>query len=257
MALSEKQRAIDFHDEQAQAFHRRYERFRSDPYHSAFTYGRLKVEAVLDDHLGAPGQQRRLLDAGCGPGYLLRTYAARGYQCVGIDASPSMVEVARHSDPPLDVCLADVERLPFDSASFDYLLSVEVIRYLPDCRPCIHEFSRVLRPGGVALVTAMPPYTLTAYPLVNYVTSTVRVGNLSRLRQFFHSVRGLERTFRECGFSRVEVRGAFWGPFVNIERLAPRMLPRLLAAWEPIDDALSRIPLLRDFSNHLVVIATR
>ena len=42
---------------------------------------------------------------------------------------------------------------------------------------------------------------------------------------------------------------------MNIERVAPRLLPRLLRAWEPFDNRLQRLPFLRNFSNHLVVAA--
>ena len=83
------------------------------------------------------------------------------------------------------------------------------------------------------------------------------MGSFSRVRQYFHSVGTLERLFRDAGFGRVEVAAAFWGPFVNVERLMPRALPRLLRSWEPVDDRLTRMPWLRNLSNHLVVAAYR
>jgi ubiquinone/menaquinone biosynthesis C-methylase UbiE len=251
----QKQRAIEIHHEQAELFRRRYEEFERDPYCSAFTYGRRKVDAILDSYLPERSNGRRLLDAGCGSGYNLYTYAGRGFDCTGLDAAPGMVENARALNPDLDIRLGDVEELPFGDQSFHYLLSIEVIRYLAEPRRCLKEFYRVLEPGGLALVTAMPPGTLTGYSLINLITSRMQIGRFSKVRQYYHSVRQLERMFREAGFQRVEVKAAFWGPFVNVERVAPRLLPRLLRAWEPVDNRLQRLPFLRNLSNHLVVAA--
>src|SRR6185437_8965398 len=113
-------------------------------------YGRLKVDVVLDRYLPLRGNGRRLLDAGCGSGHTLLSYVRRGFEGVGLDAAPGMVECAQALDPELDARLGDVEQLPFPSASFDYLISIEVIRYLADPRQALREFHRVLRPGGLA-----------------------------------------------------------------------------------------------------------
>jgi ubiquinone/menaquinone biosynthesis C-methylase UbiE len=251
-----KQRAIDIHQEQADRFRSRYERLPLDPYRSAFTYGRQKVDAVLDHRLPGHGDGRRLLDAGCGSGYTLQRYARRGFECVGLDAAPGMVGHARALNPTLDIRLGDVEQLPFQAGSFDYVVSIEVIRYLADPQHALREFHRVLRPDGLALVTAMPPLTLTGYPILNQLTSRRQITSFSKVRQYFHRVRTLERLFQESGFRRVEVGAVFWGPFINLERLMPRALPWLLRAWEPVDDRLARCAALRNFSNHLIVVAS-
>jgi ubiquinone/menaquinone biosynthesis C-methylase UbiE len=252
-----KQRAIDVHHEQAELFRRRYEEAERDPYRSAFTYGRRKVDAILDSVLPANGKGLRLLDSGCGSGHTLHKYSLRGYHCSGVDAAPGMVENAQALNPNLDVRLGDVEQVPFDTESFDYVLSIEVIRYLQDARHAIRECHRVLRPGGTALVTAMPPLSLTGYPLLNRLTGRIQVGKLTRVQQYFHSVSWLERAFKECGFAKVEVKAAFWGPWINMERLAPGALPKLLRAWEKTDDRLAKGSGIKDLSNHLVVVATR
>jgi SAM-dependent methyltransferase len=256
MNTQQKQQAIRIHDQQADLFRRRYEALERSHYSSPFTYGRCKVDAVLDRYLPRHPSGECLLDAGCGSGYALRRFAARGLNCTGLDASRTMVEYARMINPALDIRRGDVEHLPFEDASFDYVLSIEVIRYLADPRHALQEFRRVLRPGGLALVTAMPPLTLTGYPILNPLTSRLQVAGFSKVRQYFHSVRTLERLFQGSGFRHAEVKAVFWGPFVNLERLLPRALPRMLRAWEPLDDLLARFSALRNFSNHLIVVAT-
>lgn len=252
-----KQRAIDVHHEQADLFRARYEEYVRNPYNSAFSYGRRKVDQGLDRYLPASGAGLRLLDAGCGSGFNLHTLAARGFECYGLDAAPGMVEHARSLNPGMDIRLGDVEQLPYEGEEFDYLISIEVIRYLVHPGACVRELHRVLKPGGTALVTAMPPYSLTAYPLLNRLTRRVQVGDLTRVQQFFHSVEFLRQVFREAGFSQVEVSASFWGPWRNLERLAPGLMPRLLRAWEPFDTRLERFPALRNFSNHLLIAAVK
>src|SRR4051812_34388188 len=103
MVLEQKQRAIEIHHEQAELFRQRYEEFQRDPYASAFSYGRRKVDAILDRYLPAEGRGAPLLDAGCGSGFALYTYGARGYECTGLDAAAGMVENARALNPSLEV----------------------------------------------------------------------------------------------------------------------------------------------------------
>jgi ubiquinone/menaquinone biosynthesis C-methylase UbiE len=253
----QKSIAVQIHEDQAQLFKGRYETAAQDPYSSAFTYGRKKVDDILDHYLPDQGESARLLDAGCGSGHTLRKYAARGYACHGLDAAASMVALARELNPQLSIVEGDVEALPYESRSFDYLLSVEVLRYLAEPQLCLREFHRVLKPGGVALVTAMPPWSLTGYPLANMLTSRVQIGRFSKVRQFFHTVARLERLMRAAGFTHVEVRAAFWGPFRTLEVVAPRLVPHLLRWWEPVDDALSHFAACRNFSNHLVAVGRR
>lgn len=255
--MDQKQRTLEIHDEQAELFRQRYDEFVLDPYSSAFNYGRRKVEQVLDSFLPARGDGQNLLDAGCGAGYLLQEYARRGFHCTGLDGAAGMVERARSLNPGMEIQLGDVEAMPFGAEQFDCLVSIEVIRYLARPERCLREFHRVLRPGGLALVTAMPPLTLTGFPLANRLTARRQIGRFSRVRQFFHGVRCLERLFREAGFQSTEVRAAFWGPWRNVEPLLGGTMSRLLRRWEPLDDRLARVPGLRDFSNHLVVAARR
>lgn len=253
----QKRRVTEIHDEQARLFEDRYVDFMRDPYSSAFTYGRYRLELALQKYLPARGDGLRVLDAGCGSGYALRDLAGRGYSCAGLDAAEAMVEAARRHNPGMEIVHGDVEALPWPSESFDFVISIEVIRYLKDAAPTLSEFHRVLKPGGTALVTAMPPYTLTGYPLINLLTSRAQIGGLSRVRQFFHSRKTLENLFLQARFSTIRVHATFWGPWRNIERLAPRLLPALLRRWEPVDEMLERIPAAADFSNHLLAAARK
>ena len=95
----------------------------------------------------------RILDVGCGTGYLLRTLADRCpdvLQFAGIDAASAMVDVARASasDERIAIELGAAEQLPYPDAAFDLVLSVTSFDHWPDQAAGIAECARVLAPSG-------------------------------------------------------------------------------------------------------------
>jgi SAM-dependent methyltransferase len=104
---------------------------------------------------------KRVLDAGCGPGFYCEWLLARGAEVVALDVSPKMVELAkRRLGPRVDVRLADLSE-PLDflaDASFDLVLSPLVLDYIEDWSGALREFSRVLRPGGALVFSVEHPF---------------------------------------------------------------------------------------------------
>ena len=96
---------------------------------------------------------RRILDVGCGTGYLLGRLAARAPQAealAGIDAASAMVEVARGAanDDRLRFVVGTAERLPWPAASFDLVVSTTSFDHWADQRAGLAQCARVLEPGG-------------------------------------------------------------------------------------------------------------
>ena len=98
-------------------------------------------------------------DLGCGPGAHALALARRGYDVVGVDGSPRMVDVARRRaardgvDATFD--LHDVRApLRFADASLGGVLAILVVQHLPDPEGFLGEIRRCLRPGGHLLITA-------------------------------------------------------------------------------------------------------
>ncbi len=254
---AQKERAVEVHSAQADLFAARYRELDLDPYASCFNYSRRRLEALLDRLLPARGDGLRLLDAGCGTGRHLARARARGFTVAGVDGSEQMLEQAARSCPGAELHRSDVEGLPFPAGTFDVVLCVEVLRYLPDARACLGELARVTRAGGTCLATASPVFNLSGYPVLNRLAVALPLRNLVRLRQFFHTSLGLRRLFRNAGFGRVATHGVYLGPINWVERLAPRALPRLLKGWEPLDARVADLPLVRDLSGMLLVHAIR
>jgi len=96
---------------------------------------------------------RRVLDIGCGTGYLLRLLAARYPQAAelaGIDAAPSMIEAAHQAadDPRLRFTVGTAERLPYPDDAFDLVVSTTSFDHWADQLVGLRECARVLVPGG-------------------------------------------------------------------------------------------------------------
>jgi SAM-dependent methyltransferase len=193
---------------------------------------------------------------GCGTGHHIARYRAAGYEVSGVDGSEEMLLRARALNPGTRLEVADVESLPFPDASFDAALSIEVLRYLPTLPPALREVARVLRPGGVFVATAAPLLNLNGYWVVNRLAAALPVPGLTRLRQFFVTSGGLRAALADAGFERVEVHGVYIGPVNWVQRLAPRLLPRVLRSWERWDPRVADGP-LRELSNMFVVRAVR
>lgn len=254
---NQKQLAIERHSEQAEEFAKRYRALSADAYQNCFTYSRRRLDIALDRLLPEQAEGLRLLDIGCGTGYHMARYRKRGFEVSGVDGSEEMLKRAREFNPGIEFQHADVDALPYETGSFDFVMCIEVLRYLPDPAASIREMARVLKPGGVALVTANPALSLNAYWFVNRISNLVQVSNLGRLKQFFTTSGKLRRQFTDVGFDKTDVHGVYFGPLNWAERLVPSVVPRLLKTWEPLDAAVADNPILREGSNMFLVQAVR
>jgi len=123
-----------------------------------------RVEAAILKALGGR-HVPSLLDLGTGTGRMLELLAPFYDRAVGVDASPSMLSVARAN---LDraglanaqVRLGDIYNLPLPRDAFDVVTIHQVLHYLDDPERALAEAARVLRPGGRMLIVDFAPHDL-------------------------------------------------------------------------------------------------
>ncbi len=115
------------------------------------------IERALAGTLG--DRAAAVLDAGCGTGGLIRRLAPRhaGWGWTGVDLEPLAVRLARERAPIAEVREACVMKLPFADASFDAVVSADVLYHVDDDAAALREFLRVLRPGGMVVLN-VPAY---------------------------------------------------------------------------------------------------
>ncbi len=250
----QKQEAIATQSDRADQFAASYdEKLPENPYQDCFVYSRHRLKGWLENFLPARGDDLRLLDVGCGTGHHMAALRQRGFEVAGVDASKEMLEHARANNPDTEILEADVEELPFPDGSFDLVLSIEVLRHLPHSARVIHEMGRVLKPGGVCLLTATPLLNLNGYTLINQIAHRRGVGNLARHKQAFHSSGRLRREFMSAGFAPPAIHGVYLGPINWVQRLTPHLLPQFLRVWERVDETLADRPVMRELGNMFIV----
>ena len=130
-----------------------WERRRDEPKH------RELVKQITGDLANVVAPPGPVADLGCGPGAHALALARRGYDVIGVDGSPRMIQVARtraardQVDVRFDV--HDVSApLLFADASLAGVLAILVVQHLPHPAAFITEIRRCLRPGGHLLITA-------------------------------------------------------------------------------------------------------
>lgn len=127
----------------------------------ASLYGSREIRDIggTGDTVGRPG---RILDIGCGAGFLANALAAQGHQVTGIDMSSGSLKVARAKSGAAlssqshgsrarhaQYRVADAYRLPFRDAAFDAVSALDFLEHVTEPERVIAEAARVLKPGGL------------------------------------------------------------------------------------------------------------
>jgi SAM-dependent methyltransferase len=128
--------------------------------------GEVEIAEVLARvrEIGFTLPSERALDFGCGVGRLTRAMSGSFRECVGVDISSRMIELAREINKDRGNCqfslntTADLQA--FDTGSFDFVYSSLVLQHMPSAELALRymdEFLRVTRPDG--MIVFQLPYT--------------------------------------------------------------------------------------------------
>lgn len=145
-----------------------------------------------------------ILEAGSGLGATLLLLREQGFRMIGCDYAQRALHQCRAYDPTLPLAAADVHALPYRSGSLAGYLSFGVFEHFAQgMLPALRETYRVLRPGGILVLTI--PYPNVIHRLVRWRR---RAGGQSVLNkdEFYESTytrRALEDALRTTGFEVV------------------------------------------------------
>jgi ubiquinone/menaquinone biosynthesis C-methylase UbiE len=98
-------------------------------------------------------QGGRVLDVGCGRSLFTEMDTSFPFEVVAGDLNYDSVRSRAHDIPYQRWGVFDASALPFRDATFDALFAGEVIEHVPDVQVTLREWNRVLKPGGIAIIT--------------------------------------------------------------------------------------------------------
>lgn len=159
---------------------------------------------------------RRVLDLGCGSGFLLDLLLKKGYKTIGIEPNEELIRLAKQRNPGLDIRKGDAEDI--DSLVLDQVdtvLAVDVVEHISNDVSILKKILRHISPGGRFIVV------VPAYPWL-YGRRDKKYGHFKR-----YSKNKLENMLVNEGF-RIK-RGRYWNmlgvlPYIFYEKILEKEL---------------------------------
>ncbi len=268
--------------EKVSAYFQSMSSYWTDIYASGSVQGKVYRErqaaalAWIDSLALVPGS--KVLEIGCGAGFLSVALAQRGLRVQAIDPAEAMVELARRhavesgTAELLSLAVGDVSALTFEDGCFDLVIAIGVIPWLEQPESAIQEMARVIRPGGHVILTADNRAGLVVLldPWYNPVLRPLRLlvkGARARLRPHlpssgapeatFHSRRFIDEALASAGLVKTSGKTLGFGPFTFLYH---RLLPE--APGLPLHQWLQRladrgVPVLRSTGVSYLVRARK
>lgn len=160
-------------------------------------FGNAEANLRFLDATGALTPGAETLEIGTGTGGMLHTLLARGLHARGVEIDPALIAESRKWFGDLPVQPVWGVELPFPDASFDLVLSFDVLEHIFDSDAHLREVSRVLRPGGRYLIQTPSKWS-------NVVFETIRWKSFTRWRDdhcALHTPGQLRRRLEIHGFA--------------------------------------------------------
>jgi SAM-dependent methyltransferase len=193
------------------------------------------------------GGRRLLLDVGCNWGRWSFAAARAGFDVVGvepsIEAAAAAARIARQLEVSVEFAAADARRLPFESASFDFVFAYSVLQHFAraDAAAAVAEMGRVLKGGGVMLVQMANRFGLRN--LYNQARRGFREASDFNVR--YWSRRELLHVFSTVGEVTLAADGFFTlNPQASDTDLLPPKARAVVRASNALRDASGLVPTL-------------
>lgn len=141
----------------------------------------------------------KLLEIGCGPGniskYLLNKNA--GFNILGIDIAPNMVELAKKNNPAADFVVMDTREINTLTTKFDGIIAGFCLPYLSEteCEDLILNSYGLLNDNGVIYLSFVEG---------NHEESGFKVGNAGRVYFYYHNLYALKEQLIKAKFQEIE-----------------------------------------------------
>ena len=145
----------------------------------------VRINQINLDYLDVP-EGARVLDLGCARGEQAILLAEHGFEVVGADTDPALLDILRKEAAArgarVDAWHLDVQHGLPEPATFDAVVCTEVLEHVPDYRRAMGEIARALKPGGRACVAVPTARTELIFQRLHphYVENSTHVNVLPR-----------------------------------------------------------------------------
>jgi 2-polyprenyl-3-methyl-5-hydroxy-6-metoxy-1,4-benzoquinol methylase len=175
----------------------------------------------------------RVLEIGCGAGFLAIALATKGYTVHATDRVPAMIKLTqKHAkekgvESRIHTVVEDIYNLTFKNQSIDLVVALGVVIWLEDLKKALAEIARVLTPDGYIVLSINNLYGahMLLDPLLTPALSTIRKEvryalkrtGLLRLRDIayihLYSIREFDQRLDEANLTKLKCASIGFGPF--------------------------------------------
>jgi len=216
-----------------------------------FTYHfhvrRQRVLELLPERLG------RVADIGCGPGVMTEAVLERGGSFDGFDLSPEMVREGSEKfagNERVRFQIGNIEALEVPDESYDQVICMAVTEYLRTPNRALSEIARILRPGGIAIITTPKRWhidrlTIAATAPVRLLARLLGAGTADKLPRLRLQPSELDAAARQAGLAfEAGAQYQFTPLPYPLTRIAPQLCMNLNLPWERLHAARGALPSL-------------
>jgi len=196
---------------------------------------------------------KRILDFGCGGGWLSRVLASCDYEVVGIDVSRSLISNAKRIAPLANFIVGDGMNLPFREGAFDSVVSIATLHHL-DVKKGLNEVRRVLK--NRCMLMLMEPNKLnplSAFGRKLFPMETHTIGEEPFVPTQLRSYLKLQ------GFKIKSIQYLFFFsfPLARMLRLlnSPSIPRFLVQVMDAVERTFEYLPILNSLNSTIVVLA--
>jgi len=178
-----------------------------------------ETEVLFDEYL-VPGE--KVLDLGCGNGRYFEYLKEKKVNYFGVDNSEELIKIAKNKYPEANFQTADALNLPFPENFFDKVYSIATLHHIPSKEyrlQFLKEIKKILRPGGIIIITVWKFHQIKAVGLLFKYTILKLFGKskldwkdifepwAKKIERYYHwfSKKELEILVKKTGFEIKEI----------------------------------------------------
>jgi ubiquinone/menaquinone biosynthesis C-methylase UbiE len=149
--------------------------------HLTFTATRILNDDIIK--IFKKHYKKNILDAGCGDGLFIESATRAGLKCEGMDTNNDLLSVCRKKG--FTVVYGDLtKKLPYKDGTFDGIYCSNVFEHLHEPEFAMHELLRILKKGGLLIVTVPEAHNRLFYNDWTHVKGFTRMTFNSMMRCF-------------------------------------------------------------------------